>query len=95
MDIEQTQVVDVPEQSRYELRDGDRRIGLVTYQLQGGAVVFLHTEVDQTLQERGLGGRLAKGALDDVRRRGLSAVPRCAFIKSWIDKHPDYADLVA
>jgi hypothetical protein len=94
MDIEQTQVVDVPDEGRYELRDGDRRIGLVTYQLQDGAVVFLHTEVDRTLQERGLGGRLAKGALDDVRRRGLSVVPRCSFIAGWIDKHPEYADLV-
>jgi hypothetical protein len=95
MDIEQTQVVDVPEESHYELRDGDRRIGLATYELRDGMVVFLHTEVDQTLQERGLGGRLAKGALDDVRRRGLTAVPRCSFIAGWIDRHPEYADLVA
>jgi hypothetical protein len=95
MDIEQTTVVDVPDQHRYEIRSGDQRLGLATYELRDGAVVFLHTETEPAVQGQGVGGRLAQGALDDVRRRGLSAVPRCSFIAGWIDDHPEYADLVA
>ena len=34
-------------------------------------------------------------ALDAVRADGeLKVVPLCPFIKKWIDKHPDYQDLV-
>ena len=45
-------------------------------------------------EESGLGSTLVRGALDDVRSRGGSVVPRCSFVRGWIDRHPDYADLV-
>jgi len=28
-------------------------------------------------------------------RGSLRVVPRCPFIRSWIEKHPEYADLVS
>ncbi|MFD5436489.1 GNAT family N-acetyltransferase [Kitasatospora sp. NPDC127067] len=37
---------------------------------------------------------LARGALDDARARGLHVLPYCPFIRGWIRKHPEYADLV-
>ena len=36
----------------------------------------------------------SRRALDDVRRRGLHVLPICPFTKSWIERHPDYQDLV-
>ena len=44
---------------------------------------------------QGAGSQLAREALDDVRRRGLGVVALCPFIAGWIERHPDYADLVA
>ncbi|RBY74727.1 GNAT family N-acetyltransferase [Geodermatophilus sp. TF02-6] len=88
-------VRDVPESDRYEVRDGDRVLGLAAYRRDGDRVVFTHTEVDPGAEGSGVGGTLARGALDDVRARGLRAVPRCSFIRGWIERHPDYADLVA
>ena len=38
---------------------------------------------------------LARGALDHVRARGLKAIAQCEFIAGYLDKHPEYADLVA
>ena len=32
-------------------------------------------------------------ALDDVRERGLKALPVCGFVQGFIARHPDYADL--
>jgi len=29
-----------------------------------------------------------------VRRLGLAVVPQCPFIAAYIERHPDYADLV-
>ena len=60
-----------------------------------GRITFVHTEIDDAYAGQGLGGKLARAALDDVRARGLAVRPDCPFIKGWIAKHPDYADLVA
>ncbi|WP_433326898.1 GNAT family N-acetyltransferase [Spirillospora sp. CA-294931] len=89
------EIIDVPEKSRYEANVDGARAGFAAYRKEGGRVVFTHTEVDEAYGGQGVGGALARGALDDARAKGLSVVPECHFIKSWIDKHPDYADLVA
>ena len=91
----ETTVRDVPEESRYEIRDGDRVLGLAAYQRRGDTTVFTHTEVDPDAGEEGLGSKLVRAALDDVRIRGGSVVPLCPFVRGWIDRHQDYADLVA
>jgi predicted GNAT family acetyltransferase len=87
-------VSDVPENSRYELRDGDRLLGVAAYQRRGNQVVFTHTEVDDSSEHSGLGSRLVRGALDDVRRAGGTVVPLCPFVRGWIERHPEYRDLV-
>ena len=87
--------MDVPEDSRYEIRDGERRLGLAAYQRRGDQVVFTHTEVDSDEEHSGLGGTLARAALDDVRSKGGSVVPMCSFVRGWIERHPEYCDLVA
>lgn len=62
--------------------------------LRGNRVIFTHTQVEPAHEGEGLGSVLAESALDDVRRRGLMAVPLCPFIAAYIERHPDYADLV-
>ncbi|MGY1607007.1 MULTISPECIES: GNAT family N-acetyltransferase [unclassified Geodermatophilus] len=86
---------DAPDAERYEIRDGDRLLGLAAYRRRGDEVVFTHTEVDPQAEGSGLGGTLVRGALDDVRTRGLRAVPHCSFVRGWIERHPEYQDLVA
>jgi uncharacterized protein len=87
-------VADAPERQRYEATVAGRQVGLAAYRRIRDSVVFTHTEVDPEMEGRGIGAALARAALDDVRARGLTAVPLCPFIKGWIDRHPDYADLV-
>ncbi|GAA1880461.1 GNAT family N-acetyltransferase [Lapillicoccus jejuensis] len=87
-------VQDDPAQSRYDALLGGGLAGFAAYRLQPDAVVFTHTEVDPAFEGQGIGGALARGALDDVRARGLAVVPLCPFIRAWIERHPDYADLV-
>lgn len=88
-------VVDVPEAGRYEARLGDEVAGFAEYTLDGDRIVFTHTRVEPAYEDEGVGGNLARGALDDARARGLVVVPRCPFIRGWIARHPAYADLVA
>ena len=87
-------VTDVPEAGRYEVRDGDRVLGLAAYQRRGEQVVFTHTEVDPDAEGGGVGSTLVRGALDDVRAHGRRVVPLCPFVRGYIERHPDYADLV-
>jgi predicted GNAT family acetyltransferase len=80
---------------RYEAYVDGERAGFAAYELDDKRIVFTHTEVDDRFEGHGVGSRLARGALDDVRAEGTHrVVPRCPFIKDWIDKHPDYQDLV-
>jgi uncharacterized protein len=86
-------VADQPVRMRYEIRVDGQPAGFTMYERHANQIVFTHTEIADEFEGQGLGGKLAKGALDDARQRGLHVVPRCAFIAEWIRRHPDYADL--
>ena len=87
-------VRDAPEAQRYEIRDGERVLGLAAYERRGDTVVFTHTEVDPDAGQSGLGSTLVRTALDDVRSHGGSVVAQCSFVRGWIERHPEYQDLV-
>jgi predicted GNAT family acetyltransferase len=89
-----TTVADVPERSRFEISMDGALAGFVVYRLAPGRITLVHTEIDDAYAGQGLGGTLARAALDNVRARGLAVRPDCPFIAGWIAKHPDYADLV-
>jgi uncharacterized protein len=91
----EAEVVNVPEKNRYELRLGDRLIGLAAYRRRNGRIAFTHTEVDESCEGRGFGSLLAATALEDARREGLEVAPLCPFIAHYIRRHPEYAELVA
>jgi predicted GNAT family acetyltransferase len=83
------------EQSRYELVLDGRVIGVADYQRVGDHLVFPHTEIERPLRGQGYGDQLIKGALDDVRRVGLTLVPSCWAVAEYIAEHPEYGALVA
>ena len=60
-------VVDAPERSRYEISVDGALAGFAVYRLAPGRVIFVHTEIDDAYAGHGLGGKLARAALDDVR----------------------------
>ena len=91
---DELRVSDNKSQRRYELLLGERVVGSTDYRTEPSAVVLAHTEVDPAFEGRGFGSRLVAGALDDIRARGLSAVPVCRFVASYLERHPEYADLV-
>jgi predicted GNAT family acetyltransferase len=78
---------------RFELEE-EGGTAFVTYLLEGETITFTHTIVPKELEGRGLGSRLVKGALDEAREQGLKVVPACSFVRHYIERHPDYEDLV-
>lgn len=81
-------------EARYELTvDGE--VAIAAYQIDGDTIVFDHTVVPDALEGRGIGSKLVAHALDDARAQGMRVVPNCAFVAAFIERQPDYADLVA
>ncbi|GLW07346.1 N-acetyltransferase [Microtetraspora sp. NBRC 13810] len=92
---EEIVVADNPEASRYEITVDGKPAGFAAYRLRPGKIIFTHTEIDSSFEGRGLGGRLASGALDGARAAGLAVGPICPFFVRYIQRHPEYQDLVA
>lgn len=88
------QTVDNPAASRFEILVDDTVAGFAAYQRAGATVSFTHTEIGSAYEGRGLGSVLAGEALDTVRAQGGSVLPFCPFIRRYIERHPDYLDLV-
>ena len=82
------------ERNRFELPVGDQ-LALAEYRLEGSSVAFTHTEVPQAAQGQGVAAQLVKFALDDARENGLTVIPQCPYVARYIERHPEYADLVA
>ena len=72
----------------------DGAVAIAAYQLEGDTIVFTHTQVPDRLAGHGVGSRLIRGALDQVRDRGLRVVPQCPFVADFIQRHPEYRDLL-
>ena len=91
----ETSVVDVPERGRFEIRLGDRVVGLASYHVEDGTMALPHTEVDPSVGGRGIGSALIAGVLAAARERGLTVLPYCSFVRHYIETHPEEIDLVA
>ena len=87
-------MVDNPDEHRFELRVGDTVAGFAAYRAGDSVHVFTHTEINPAYEGKGLGSVLIRGALDQVRARGRGVLPVCPFVRSFVERHPDYQDLV-
>ena len=88
-------VQDNRDESRFEARDEAGVVaGFAAYRRQDDRIVFTHTEVDDAFEGHGIGSTLVRHALDAARADHLRVDPHCPFVRSWIEHHPDYADLV-
>ncbi len=88
-------VVDSFERQRYELLLGGEVAGVLHYRRHGGQIELMHTDIEQSFSGRGLASRLATAALEDARSRATPVVPSCPFVIGYLDRHPEFADLLA
>ncbi len=82
-----------PEEDRFEIGSGPE-LAVLEYRRVGRTIVFTHTGVPPALEGRGLGSRLARAGLDDARENKLKVVPLCWFVRGYIERHPEYQDLL-
>jgi hypothetical protein len=87
-------VTDHPEDGRFEIAVDGELAGFVMYHAVGDNLDFTHTEIEDRFEGRGLGSLLIRAALEAARERGLGVLPHCPFVKSYIERHGEYLDLV-
>jgi predicted GNAT family acetyltransferase len=87
-------VRDNTEELRYEILCDGEVVGGIWYRTAPGVIVLVHTEVAPTEEGQGVGSRLVRGALVDIRARGLRVAPVCPFVAAYLRRHPEQRDLV-
>lgn len=89
-----TEIFDNAEQFRFEIHVDGEQAGVCEYVSRGGLTAFTHTRTDPAFQGQGLAGKLVRQALDASREAGAEVLPFCDYVSAWINRHPEYLDLV-
>ncbi len=80
-------------ESQYEFDIGDEK-ALLKYIQQGKALALVHTEVPPDLENEGIAHQLVQKSLDDIRAKGEKIVPICSYVTAFIERNPEYNDLI-
>ena len=88
------QVLDNTAQSRYELKLDDG-VAFIDYTSRGNVRTLTHAEVPVSLRGGGIAGRLTSGALQLARSQGVKVIPRCPYVVTFMERHPEFNDLLA
>lgn len=79
---------------RFTIAVDGREVGLVAFVDHAGQRIFLHTEVSDAFEGRGLASILVSDALAATRGAGLRIVAVCPMVAGYLDKHHDFDDVV-
>lgn len=73
----------------------DGRVCVVDYVPRDGGIALTHTYVPPELRGRGIAEKLVRAALDYARNERLRVIPECSYVQAFIQRHGEYAPLVA
>lgn len=85
---------DEADHERYVASIDGADVGEILYRVAGNTITFVHTEVDTSVEGRGVGSALAVRVLDDAVAAGRTIAPRCPFVAAYIKRHPQYLEHV-
>lgn len=88
-----SQVIDHSQEGRYELVE-EGKLAFADYRLNGQVMIIPHVEADPALRGKGTAGRLMEGVLKSAREKGVKVTPLCGYAAAYIQRHPEYHDLL-
>ncbi|SEL86333.1 hypothetical protein SAMN05428989_2721 [Pseudoxanthomonas sp. GM95] len=83
-----------PQASRFRL-EVQGQSAILDYRMVEGRMHLVHTVVPEALRNQGLAAELTEAALAHARAQGLKVVPACSYAAAFLQRHPEYATLVA
>ena len=91
---DEPEVRDNPDDSRFEIWSDGELAGFLQYETMRGARALIHTEIDERFAGRGLGAFLVRAVLTTLRDDQVPVLPYCPFVRSYLQRHPEFVDLV-
>lgn len=79
---------------RFEYRQ-DGLLCVLDYTLDGTVASFTHTGVPPALEGRGIAADLVRAGLTTARQRGWRVRPLCSYVAAFMQRHPEFQDLLA
>src|SRR5579862_2500181 len=79
---------------RLEMEQGGQVV-FADYRRLDGRLVIDHVEAPMALRGTGAAGRFMEALVADARAAGVKIVPRCGYAAAWLQRRPEYRDLVA
>jgi len=80
---------------RFEVESEGGEPAYLSYVFKDGGVVFDHTYVPGSLRGKGVASQLVRAALVEARQNNWRIVPECSYVAAFLDRHPEFSDLVA
>ena len=71
------------------------QLSLLQYRLRDGVMKIVHTEGPADLAGHGIASDLMRAALETARANGWRVITACSYAKTFLERHPEYADLLA
>ena len=91
--METLPVVNNEEKQRFEMHVNGE-VAVLLYKEQADHITLVETLVPPALEGRGIGSSLARAGLEYAREHGLSVTPQCPFVRRYLEKHPEYQDVI-
>ncbi|MDO5661489.1 MAG: GNAT family N-acetyltransferase [Brachybacterium sp.] len=88
------EIIHDPRSERYFAVEDGVDVGVLTYERHRRRIDIVHTVTDPDERERGVASALSRQAFEDARAENLRVVVICPFVQSWLERHPEYTDLV-
>jgi predicted GNAT family acetyltransferase len=82
------------EADRFSISVDGKRAGFTEFVDHDGQRIFPHTEIDDEFEGRGLASILVGEALKSTRDDGLRIVAVCSMVAGYLEKHPEFNDVV-
>ncbi|WP_420642811.1 GNAT family N-acetyltransferase [Candidatus Leptofilum sp.] len=93
VDLDSLAVRNNETEKRFEV-EVNGQMALLEYIRAGQNITYTHTEVPVALKGMGIGGKLARHALEFARDNDLKVIPICPFVTSYLRTHPEFHHIV-
>ena len=86
-------LIDNIDGKRFEIQQ-NRSVAFIEYLINNENIFLIHTEVPKELGGRGIGSAIVKQTLEEIDNRKLRLIPMCAFVKVYLERHPEWKRLL-
>lgn len=86
--------IDNADARRFEWQVDGETAALIDYGRKGDMLALTHTETKEGFEGRGYAKKLVSTVVGKAEEQGLSILPFCPYVASWLSKNPEHLGVV-